>query len=163
MSSSLEREWLARAIELAAENASTGGRPFGAVVALEGAVVGEGVNRYLADNDPTAHAEVGAIRDATHRLATPRLDGAVLAASTMPCPMCQAAALLAGVARVVFATDEIVAAARGYDARELLADLERPLPERRVMELIQLDIVGENRPYARAAAYRSALPSVDAG
>ena len=163
MSSSLEREWLARAIDLAAENAATGGRPFGAVVALGGVVVGEGVNRYLADNDPTAHAEVEAIRDATRRLATPRLDGAVLAASTIPCPMCQAAALLAGVARIVFATDETVAAARGYDARELLADLERPLSERRVMEVAQLDTAGEDRPYARAAACRTALESDGAG
>lgn len=163
MSPSSEREWLARAIELAAENAEAGGRPFGAVVALRGTVVGAGVNRCLADNDPTAHAEVEAIRAATRRLATPRLDGAVIAASTIPCPMCQAAALLAGVTRIVFATDEAVAAARGYDARELLADLGRPLPARLVMDVTQLDMEGEERPYALAAAYRSALPSGDAG
>lgn len=163
MSSSTERAWLARAIELAAENAAAGGRPFGAVVALRGTVVGEGVNRCLADNDPTAHAEIEAIRAATRRLATPRLDGAVIAASTIPCPMCQAASLLAGVARIVFATDETVAAARGYDARELLADLERPLPERRVMDVIQFHVDGEDRPYALAAAYRSASQSGDEG
>ena len=163
MTFSLERDWLARAIELAAENAAAGGRPFGAVVALRGTVVGEGVNRYLADNDPTAHAEVEAIRAATRRLATPRLDGAVIAASTVPCPMCQAAALLAGVTRIVFATNETVAAARGYDARELLADLGRPLSERRFMEVTQLDMEGEDRPYALAAAYRSAPPSGDTG
>ena len=161
MSSSSEREWLERAIELAVENASTGGRPFGAVVALEGAVVGEGVNRYVADNDPTAHAEVVAIRDASQRLGTPRLDGAVLAASTVPCPMCQAAALLAGVRRIVFATTEAEAAARGYDARELLADLGRPLAERVVMEVTRLDVESEARPYVRATAHREGSSSGD--
>lgn len=161
MSSPAEQKWLARAIELAIENASTGGRPFGAVVALEGAVVGEGVNRYVADKDPTAHAEVVAIRNASQRLATPRLEGAVLAASTVPCPMCQAAALLAGVRRIVFATTETEAAARGYDARELLADLGRPLAERVVMEVARLDMDGEDRPYLRARAYRASSPSGD--
>ena len=121
-----ERAWLGRAIELAAENAADGRQAVRAVVVLGDSVVGEGVNRYVADNDPTAHAEVTAIRAAARRLGTARLDGASLIASTEPCPMCQAAALLAGIDRVVFATTEAQAAERGYDARELLADLERP-------------------------------------
>jgi guanine deaminase len=148
-----EREWLARAIELAAENASVGGRPFGAVVVIDGRIVGEGVNGYVSDNDPTAHAEVAAIRAATQHLEIPRLDGAVLCASTEPCPMCQAAALLAGVERVVFATTEAQAAERGYDARDLLADLERPRAGRRVMPVEHRDVDDEALPYQRAAAY----------
>ena len=143
--------WLARAVELAVENASAGGRPFGAVVVLDGRIVGEGVNRYVADGDPTAHAEVEAIRDASRRLRTARLDGATLAASTEPCPMCQAAALLAGIERVVFATTEAQAAERGYDARELLADLGRPFAERRMMTVEHVVVEGEALPYSRAA------------
>ncbi len=139
--------WLSRAIELAVENAGAGGRPFGAVVALDGRVVGEGVNRYVADSDPTAHAELVALRAAAGTLATPDLTGAILAASTEPCLMCQAAALLAGVARIVFATTELEAALRGYDARELLADLWRPFPERKVMTVTWLPIDAEALPY----------------
>jgi guanine deaminase len=145
-----EESFLRRAIELAAENAARGGRPFGAVVVLDGAIVGEGVNGYLARGDPTAHAEVEAIRDATRRLTTPRLHGALLAASTEPCPMCQAAALLAGIERVVFATTEAQAAERGYDARELLADLGRPFPERRAMTMEHVVGPDEELPYRRA-------------
>ncbi len=145
-----DASWLARAIELAAANADAGGRPFGAVVVLDGLVVGEGVNAYVAENDPTAHAEVEAIRAASRRLGTSRLDGALLAASTEPCPMCQAAALLAGITRVVFATTEAQAAERGYDARMLLADLNRPLDDRRVMPLEHLDAADEAEPYRRA-------------
>jgi guanine deaminase len=145
--------WLGRAIELAVENAAAGGRPFGAVVVLDGRVVGEGVNGYVADNDPTAHAEIAAIRAATRGLGTARLDGAVLVASTEPCPMCQAAALLAGVGRVVFATTEAQAAARGYDAREFLADLARPFEERRIMSLEHVVVGDEVVPYARAEEY----------
>lgn len=144
--------WLVRAVALAADNAAAGGRPFGAIVVLDGEIVGEGVNRYVADNDPTAHAEVDAIRDATRRLGTARLDGAVLAASTEPCPMCQAAALLAGVERVVFATTEAQAAERGFDARELFADLARPLSERQHMTVEHVVLENEALPYDRASA-----------
>ena len=142
-----DEAWLRRAIELAVDNAATGGRPFGAVVVLNGETVGEGVNQYLAENDPTAHAEIVAIRAAARNLGSPRLDGALLAASTEPCPMCQAAALLAGVTRVVFATTDRQAAERGYDARELLADLGRPFPERRMMAIQRLEVDIEALPY----------------
>ena len=148
-----DETWLARAIELATGNATAGGRPFGAVVVVDGRIVGEGVNGYVAEKDPTAHAEVEAIRAAVRALGTPRLDGAILAASTEPCPMCQAAALLSGIDRVVFATTEAQAAERGYDARELLADLERPLGERRVMSVERLDVDDEGAPYAQAEGY----------
>jgi len=148
-----DETWLRRAVALATENAAAGGRPFGAVVVLDGVIVGEGVNGYVADNDPTAHAEVAAIRAATRHLGTVRLDGGLLAASTEPCPMCQAAALLAGIERVVFATTEAQAAERGYDARELLSDLARPLAERRVMEIEPLPIEGEEVPYEQAGTY----------
>lgn len=145
-----EKTWLSRAIGLAAENAAAGGRPFGAVVVFDGEVVGEGVNGYVADNDPTAHAEIAAIRAAARRLGSARLDGAVLAASTEPCLMCQAAALLAGIERVVFATTEAQAAERGYDARELLADLARPFEERRMMTVEHLVVDDEALPYERS-------------
>jgi len=148
-----DETWLRRAVALATENAAAGGRPFGAVVVLDGVIVGEGVNGYVADNDPTAHAEVAAIRAATRHLGTARLDGALLAASTEPCPMCQAAALLAGIEHAVFATTEAQAAERGYDARELLADLGRPFEERREMTVEHVGVESEAQPYERADAF----------
>jgi len=149
--SNTEKIWLERAIALAVDNAAAGGRPFGAVVVLDEVIVGEGVNRYVADNDPTAHAEIVALRNAAQARSTPDLAGTVLVASTEPCPMCQAAALLAGVVRIVYATTELQAAVRGYDARVLLADLGRPFAERTMMAVAGLAVDGEALPYEVAA------------
>lgn len=144
--------WLERAIELADDNAAAGGRPFGAVIVRDGALVATGVNLLVQDGDPTAHAELVAIRAAAARSGTPDLSGTLLAASTEPCPMCQAAALLAGVERIVFATTAAQAAERGYDARDALADLARPFAERRVMRVDHLVVDGERRPYDVASS-----------
>ena len=144
--------WLERAIELADDNAATGGHPFGAVIVRDGALIATGVNRLVQDGDPTAHAELVAIRAAAAHLGTPDLSGTLLAASTEPCPMCQTAALLAGVERIVFATTAAQAAERGYDADDALADLARPLAERRVMPVEHLAVGGERRPYDVASS-----------
>jgi guanine deaminase len=145
-----DAHWLRQAIQLAEDNAAAGGRPFGAVVVRNGSAVATGVNRVVQDGDPTAHAETLAIRAAAVRLGTTDLSGALIAASTEPCPMCQAAALLAGVERIVFATTQLQAAERGYDAREKLADLALPLDERRVMRVEHRAIEDERRPFHRA-------------
>src|SRR6188474_3238404 len=94
---------LARALELARDSVGAGGGPFGAVLVRDGEVLGEGTNRVTSDCDPTAHAEVVALRRACARLASHDLAGAVLYASCEPCPMCLGAALWARVARVVYA------------------------------------------------------------
>lgn len=106
---------LERAIEIATHNVDGGGGPFGAVLALPDGRTYEGTNRVTADNDPTAHAEVVAIRAACAGLGTFRLDDAVLYASCEPCPMCLAAALWARVGHVVFAADRHEAASAGFD------------------------------------------------
>ena len=145
-----DEHWLRLAIQLAEDNAAAGGRPFGAVVVRDGALVATGVNRVVQDGDPTAHAETEAIRAAAVQLGTTDLTRrALIAASTEPCPMCQAAALLAGVERIVFATTELQAAERGYDAREQLADLTLPLAERHVMRVEHRAMEDERRPYDR--------------
>lgn len=108
--------WLDRAVMLARENVDAGGGPFGAViVSRAGEEVATGVNRVTRDGDPTAHAEVVAIRAACRRLGTFSLDGCVLVASCEPCPLCLAAALWARVDRVVYAADRHAAAAAGFD------------------------------------------------
>ncbi|MHA6513092.1 nucleoside deaminase [Tessaracoccus sp. Z1128] len=106
---------LQRAIDLAVANVADGGGPFGAVLVTPPGQVFEGVNRVTAVPDPTAHAEVQAIRAAAAGLGTHELIGSVLYCSCEPCPMCLGAALWARVSRVVFAADRHDAAAAGFD------------------------------------------------
>jgi guanine deaminase len=107
--------YLEQAIRLAAANAAEGGGPFGALVVTADGRTHDGVNRVALDNDPTAHAEVVAIRKAAAASANFDLSGAVLYASCEPCPLCLAAALWARVDRVHFAADRNAAAAAGFD------------------------------------------------
>jgi tRNA(adenine34) deaminase len=95
-------DFMGRALELATRAADLQEVPVGAVVVQEGRVIGEGWNRPIGDRDPTAHAEIVAMRDAAHQLQNYRLEGAVLYVTLEPCPMCIGAALNARVARVVF-------------------------------------------------------------
>ena len=103
--------WLTRAIELAIANVGEGGGPFGAVVVRDGAALAEGTNRVTADLDPTAHAEVVAIRRACRAAESFSLAGATLYASCEPCPLCLAAGLWSRLDEVVFAADRHQAAA----------------------------------------------------
>ena len=118
MQSHQDARWLARAVELAVANVSDGGGPFGAVVVRNDEVLAEGVNRVTASLDPTAHAEVEAIRAACRTVQDFSLAGATLYASCEPCPLCLSAALWARVDRVVFAADRHDAAQGGFDDRE---------------------------------------------
>lgn len=113
-----DERWLARAIELAVANVAEGGGPFGAVIVRDGAVVAEGQNRVTRDLDPTAHAEVQAIRAAGRALEDFSLTGCTLYASCEPCPLCVSASLWARLDRVVFAADRHDAARGGFDDRE---------------------------------------------
>lgn len=113
-----DQKWLDRAVELAVENVASGGGPFGAVVTRGGELVAEGQNRVTRDLDPSAHAEVVAIREACRTLGTFSLEGLTLYASCEPCPMCLATSLWSRVDRVVFAADRHDAARGGFDDRE---------------------------------------------
>ena len=81
-------DYLRQALELAYANAERGGRPFGAVVVKDGKIIARAVNEIIGTNDPTAHAELLAIRAASQHLGSPRLDGCAVYASGHPCPMC---------------------------------------------------------------------------
>jgi guanine deaminase len=111
-------QWLAQAVDLARRNVAEGGGPFGALVVRDGIVLGEGVNRVTRDMDPTAHAEVVAIRRAALQAGDFHLPGAVLYTSCEPCPLCMASALWARVDRVLYAADREDAARGGFDDRE---------------------------------------------
>jgi len=113
-----DARWLARTVELAVENVANGGGPFGALVVKDGELIAEGQNRVTANLDPTAHAEVVAIRAACQVVGDFSLAGATLYTSCEPCPLCLAAALWARVDRVVFTADRHDAARGGFDDRE---------------------------------------------
>jgi guanine deaminase len=107
--------YLEQAVQLAIRNVADGGGPFAALVVTPDGRVHEGVNRVTRDNDPTAHAEVVAIRAAAAATANFDLSGAVLYTSCEPCPLCLSAALRARIGRVYYAADRHGAAAAGFD------------------------------------------------
>jgi tRNA(Arg) A34 adenosine deaminase TadA len=123
------------AIGLALENIKNGGGPFGAVVARGGEIVGRGANRVTATNDPTAHAEILAIRDACRRLGTFQLEGCELYTSCEPCPMCLGAAYWARPAKIHFAATQADAAAAGFDDAFIFRQFALPAAERSLPQL----------------------------
>lgn len=110
-----KQELMQRAIDLAVENVRNGGGPFGAVIARGGEIVAEGVNRVTSQHDPTAHAEVQAIRKACSELNTFDLTGLDIYASCEPCPMCLGAIYWAHLDHIYYANDRKDAAAIGFD------------------------------------------------
>lgn len=148
---------LRRAIALASESATAGGGPFGAVVVKDGAVVAEGANRVVLDRDPTAHAEVCAIRAASEALGTHELSGCVVYASAEPCPMCAAALHWARVDRVVFAASRTDAAAAGFDDEELYREIALP-PAARAVPARQALAAEGRRPFEAWAKNGDRVP-----
>ena len=127
-----DEQHLARAVALALANVDEGGGPFGAVVVRDGQVLAEARNRVTRDSDPTAHAEVLAIRAACRAVGDFALPGATVYSSCEPCPMCLATALWARVDRIVFAADRDDAARGGFDDRVFYELFETPREQWRV-------------------------------
>jgi guanine deaminase len=128
-----DKEFMRRAIELAQNGIDAGdGGPFGAIVVRDGEIIGEGCNRVTSTNDPTAHAEVVAIRAACQRLNSFQLDGCIIYTSCEPCPMCLGAIYWARPARMFFACTREDAAEVGFDDRLIYEEIERPIEERRI-------------------------------
>ena len=125
----VDAQWIARAIELATANVASGGGPFGALIVRDGGLIAEGQNRVTANLDPTAHAEVGAIRAACQSVGDFSLAGSTLYTSCEPCPLCLSAALWARIDRVVYAADRDDAARGGFDDREFYELFSRPRSE----------------------------------
>lgn len=121
--------WLAHAVELATANVAHGGGPFGAVIVRGDELVSSGQNRVTRDLDPTAHAEVVAIRSACSVIGDFTLGGCTLYTSCEPCPLCLSAALWSRLDRVVYAADRNDAARGGFDDRTFYELFERPRSE----------------------------------
>ncbi|MCU4157091.1 nucleoside deaminase [Carboxylicivirga sp. A043] len=109
------KEFMKEAIRLSCENIKTGGGPFGAVVVRNNEIIARGVNRVTRDNDPTAHAEVNAIREAAKALNSFNLSGCVIYSSCEPCPMCLAAIYWARISRIYYGNTKQDAARINFD------------------------------------------------
>jgi tRNA(Arg) A34 adenosine deaminase TadA len=142
----MKREFIDEAIQLSLESVRGGtGGPFGAVVVKDGRIVGRGGNQVTSTNDPTAHAEIIAIRDACRNLGSYHLRGAEIYTSCEPCPMCLAAIYWARLERVYYALTRLDAAAMGFDDALLYNELSLPVPQRKL----------SLHPLARDAALRA--------
>jgi tRNA(Arg) A34 adenosine deaminase TadA len=132
-------ELMARAVAMSKHGIEIrAGGPFGAVIARAGEVVADGWNRVTSQNDPTAHAEVVAIREAAQSLGTQDLSGCILYTSCEPCPMCLSAAYWSRVDHVYYANTRADAAGIGFDDSELYDEVAKPI-EARSLSITRLE------------------------
>lgn len=128
----LQEKFMQEAIDLALENVKNGGGPFGAVVVKNGKIVGRGVNHVTKNNDPTAHAEVNAIRDACNHLNSFQLIDCEIYSTCEPCPMCLGAIYWARPKKLYFASTKHDAAAIDFDDSFIYSELELPYEKRKI-------------------------------
>jgi guanine deaminase len=129
----VDNSFMARAIDLAIENVNSGcGGPFAALVVKAGRIIGEGTNRVTSSNDPTAHAEVVAIRAACLEMGAFQLTGCDLYTTCEPCPMCLGAIYWARPARVYFGSTAADAAAAGFDDAFIYQQIALPDADRKI-------------------------------
>ena len=150
-------ELMQRAMQRAADNVLHGGGPFGAVIAREGEIVAEGVNRVTASCDPTAHAEVQAIRAAGAALGTYHLTRCRIYASCEPCPMCLGAIYWAPLSHLYFATSQHDAAAAGFEDAAIYRQFALAPSLRRLPSQVLLPAEGL-RPFRLWAAQADKTP-----
>lgn len=132
-------KFMRMAIDLAEYNVRQGqGGPFGAVIVKDGMVVARSANKVVPQNDPTAHAEVSAIRLACQELGTFSLEGCVIYTSCEPCPMCLGAIYWARIDHIYYANTKADAAAIGFDDQFIYEELDRPMHERKLPVLQML-------------------------
>jgi tRNA(Arg) A34 adenosine deaminase TadA len=129
----MDNLFMARAIQLSIDNVLSGrGGPFGAVVVKDGDVIAEGANQVTSSNDPTAHAEVLAIRGACRKLAVFDLEGCEIYSSCEPCPMCLGAIYWARISRIYFANSDEDASKIGFDDSLIYRELTQPHSQRKI-------------------------------
>lgn len=138
--------FLKLAIELAKENVKNGGGPFGAVIVKDGQIIAKGTNRVTSNNDPTAHAEIVAIRQACDKLNDFQLTDCIIYSSCEPCPMCLGAIYWARPKKLVFAANKFDAANAGFDDSLIYDEIQLPYSDRH-LETINLRIDESLQPF----------------
>jgi tRNA(Arg) A34 adenosine deaminase TadA len=132
------KAFIQRAVAVAERSINEGGGPFGAVIVKEGEIIAEAANRVTLQHDPTAHAEVVAIRKTASRLGSHDLSGCVLYATCEPCPMCMGAIYWARIGEVYFASGREEAASAGFDDDHIYKELDKPI-EKRSIKMAQVE------------------------
>ena len=127
-----DKMFMEMAIRLSEENIDNGGGPFGAVIVRNGEIISTGANRVVPNNDPTAHAEVMAIRNACSKLGTFQLTDCTVYSSCEPCPMCRSALYWAGVKRICYGNTKDDAKAIDFDDSFIYDQLELPYKDRSI-------------------------------
>jgi len=127
-----DKKFLRKAIEIANYGIKKGCGPFGAVISKKGRIIAESNNKVILNTDPTAHAEILAIREAARSLKTHELNGCVLYTSCEPCPMCLGAIYWSGIKRVVYASDRKDAAIAGFDDEMIYHEISLDPSKRRI-------------------------------
>jgi tRNA(Arg) A34 adenosine deaminase TadA len=138
--------FLKLAIELAKDNVKNGGGPFGAVIVKDGVIIAKGTNRVTANNDPTAHAEIVAIRQACDVLNDFQLKDCIIYSSCEPCPMCLGAIYWARPKKLVFAANKFDAANAGFDDSMIYDEINLPYDDR-LLETVNLRIDESLQPF----------------
>jgi len=141
-----QHEIISKAIQLAKQNIDNGGGPFGAVIVKDGEIVATGINRVTAQNDPTAHAEVQAIRAACEKLGTFDLSECEIYSSCEPCPMCFSAIYWARLSKVYFAATHVHAEQAGFDDAFIYNEIKLPFKERSI-PFVEIDDVDKLVPF----------------
>ena len=132
----MDEKYIKMAIDLAIENVKNGnGGPFGALIVKDDHIIATGVNTVTTTNDPTAHAEVNAIRNACAQLDSFQLDGCTIYSSCEPCPMCLGAIYWARADKLVFAATKIDAAKAGFDDSFIYDEIELPIENRKLLSI----------------------------
>jgi len=142
----MQNSFIRQAIEAAVDNVRRGGGPFAALVVRDGIVIGTGVNQVTRANDPTAHAEIVAIREACRVLGDFQLSGCEIYTSCEPCPMCLGAIYWARPARLYFAATHDDAAAAGFDDAFIYQQLSVPHAQRAI-PMLQVPTEAATRPF----------------
>jgi tRNA(Arg) A34 adenosine deaminase TadA len=125
-------DFMRKAIELSVDNITNQGGPFGAVIVKNGKVIATGVNRVTSNNDPTAHAEVMAIRSAAQKLNDYNLSGCTIYTSCEPCPMCLSAIYWSRIDEIYYANTKLDAKNIGFDDSFIYDEIQKPIGERKV-------------------------------
>lgn len=141
--------FLRQAVTLALDNVAAGRAPFGSVVVRGGEVVGSGVNTVKSDSDPTAHAEVAAVRAAAEQLGTPDLTGATVYSSCEPCAMCHTVCAVAGISRLVYAAPKEFVPELGGPPRPDLPRMQAVLRELAGDAIEHIPAAGADEPFRR--------------
>ncbi len=130
-----DRKFMQMAIDLSIENVANGGGPFGAVIVRDGKVAATGVNRVTANNDPTAHAEVSAIRNACHDIRDFKLNGCTIYTSCEPCPMCLSAIYWSGISKIFFGNTKQDAKVIDFDDSFIYDEIDKTADMRSIPSL----------------------------